>query len=206
MNITIIGAGNVGATLGLRLLEAGHQVHFGLRSPDASKYERLHAAGAVLAGVEDACQPSDVLLLATPWKAAEEAISNMGAIDGKVLIDATNPIGPGFQLTHAHTDSGGEQVQRWAPSARVVKAFNTTGAENMANPIYPGGPLAMLVCGDDADARAVVANLAADLQFDPVDAGPLQNARLLEPAALLWIKLAVGLGHGRQTGFGFMRR
>ena len=107
--------------------------------------------------VDDAVQPAglqrieDCLVHGAPALGAEGAIGAAGDLGGKILIDATNPIGKGFVLTHGHDDSGAEQVQRWAPGARVVKAFNTTGAENMADPAYPAGPLAMFVCGDDED-------------------------------------------------------
>jgi predicted dinucleotide-binding enzyme len=87
----------------------------------------------------------------------------------------------------------------------VVKIFNTTGYNNMANPVYPDGAATMFYCGDDAGAKATAHRLAADLGFDPVDAGPLRQARLLEPLALLWISLAVH-GAGRDIAFRLMRR
>ena len=127
-------------------------------------------------------------------------------LEGKVLVDVTNPIGPGLKLTHGHTDSGAEQVQRWAPTARVVKAFHSTGVENMANPRYDGSAALMLVCGVDEAAVAVTIALASELGFDALPFGPLDNARLLEPMAMVWIQLALVRGHGRDIALGLLRR
>ena len=109
-------------------------------------------------------------------------------------------------LTVGYTASGGEQVAGWAPGARVVKIFNTTGFPNMANPEYPEGRSMMLYCGDDPAAKKVAAQLATDLGFEPYDVGSLAEARLLEPFALVWIHLAVLQKMGTQFAFRLMRR
>jgi predicted dinucleotide-binding enzyme len=88
----------------------------------------------------------------------------------------------------------------------VFKTLNHTGANNMANPAYPGGRLVMFVCGDDARAKPTVLTLVAELGFDAVDAGPLKVARLLEPLAMLWIHLASNQGLGREIAFALLRR
>ena len=97
-------------------------------------------------------------------------------------------------------------VAEWAAGARVVKIFNTTGFGNMANSNYTLGPVTMFYCGDDPGAKIVAAKLAADLGFDPVDAGPLTQARTLEPMAMLWIWLAVFGGMGTDFAFRLIRR
>lgn len=204
--IAIIGAGNVGLTLGHGLAAAGHDVTWAVRDPGALKYDETRAAGARFDVIRAAVEASEVALLATPWAAAQAAVEAAGDFGGRPLLDATNPIGPGFGLTHGHTDSGAEQVARWAKNAKVVKVFNTTGVENMAQPRYGDARAAMCLCGDDEAARALAAGLAADLGFEPLDAGPLANARLLEPAALLWIDLALRRGQGRGFAFGVLRR
>jgi hypothetical protein len=204
MKIAVIGAGNVGGTLGRRWHEAGYEVVFGVRDPESEKAHALPAPALLPA---DAAQGAEVILLATPWSAAQDALESLGDLTGKVLLDATNPLRPNLAgLTHGHEMSGGEQVAQWAVGARVVKAFNTTGAENMANPHYPAGSLALPYCGDDPEAKKLAHELAAALGFVPVDAGELSQARLLEPFALLWISLAYRQGLGRDFGFLLQQR
>jgi predicted dinucleotide-binding enzyme len=87
-------------------------------------------------------------------------------------------------------------VAEWAPGARVVKAFNTTGAGNIENPRYGAQTVTMFVCGDDPAAKAAVMSLAQDIGFEPVDTGPLTMARYLEPPAMLWVSLAYVRGMG----------
>jgi 8-hydroxy-5-deazaflavin:NADPH oxidoreductase len=200
MQIAVIGAGRVGTTLGRRFAEAGHDVTYGVRSPDDPK----HAALPSRAAVPIACASAAVIVLTTPWAAAEAALASAGDLTGKILLDATNPIGPGMVLTHGTTDSGAEQVARWAPGARVVKAFNSIGMEVMANPTFGDQRSALWTCGDDPAAVDVVATLAESIGFEPVRLGPLSRARFLEPAALVWITAAASLG--RQFSWGVLRR
>lgn len=204
MKIAVIGAGNVGAALGTRWAAAGYDVVFGVREPQSEKARALPAPALLPA---DAAREADVLLLATPWPATQAALETLGDLTGKVLLDATNPLRPDLSgLTHGHETSGGEFVAQWAAGARVVKVFNTTGAENLADPAYPSGPLVLPYCGDDPEAKRIAHALAAAIGFDPVDAGPLTQARLLEPLALLWISLAYRQGLGRDFGFRLERR
>lgn len=204
MKIAVIGAGSVGATLGGGWVGAGYDVIFGVREPESEKYQALPAPRATPA---DAATQADVILLATPWPATEAAIASLGPLSGKLVLDATNPLKPQLAgLTHGHETSGGELVAQWAVGARVVKVFNTTGFDNMANPHYPAGAATMLYCGDDSGAKAVAHELAQALGFEPQDAGPLTQARLLEPFALLWISLAYQQGLGRDFAFRLMRR
>lgn len=198
--IAVLGAGSVGGTLGRRWSEAGHTVRYGVRNP--AKYPDLDARP-----VAEAVAGADVVVLATPWFGTEEALREAGDLRGVVVVDATNPIAEDFSnLTVGHTDSAGEQVARWAPDAKVVKAFNTIGFNIMEAPSFGDGPATLLVAGDDEDAKGVVKVLAADLAFDPVDAGPLVQARLLEAMAWLWITMAMKHGHGREIAFRLMKR
>jgi hypothetical protein len=209
MKIAVIGTGNVGGTLGSRWAKAGYPVTFGVRDPNSEKARRaLEAAGGKTAvvGIAEAAANADVIVLAVPWSATQATIEAAGNLTGKVLVDCTNPIAPGLQLALGATTSGGEQVAQWATGARVVKAFNTTGAENMANPVYAGEPTAMLICGDDASAKQHVSELAASLGFEPLDVGPLSAARFLEPFALVWIRLARAQGLGPNIAFKLARR
>jgi predicted dinucleotide-binding enzyme len=208
MKIAIIGAGSVGSTLGKTWAAKGHTIRYGARNPASDKVRAAITAtpGAEAAGIAAAVRWADAVLLATPWAGAQEALAAAGDFAGKPLLDATNPIGPGFALALGHTTSGGEQVQAWAPGAKVVKIFNTTGFENMADPVYAQGRAAMVLAGNDAAAKAVASALATDLGFEPLDLGGLDGARYLEPAAMVWIKLAIVQKLGRHVAFGLMRR
>ncbi len=207
MKIAIIGAGNVGQTIGSAWSRAGHAITYGVRDPDGDKYAPLQQHAA-LAGNKEAASDADIVVLATPWPATEAAIAEMGdSLDGKILVDCTNPLKPDLSgLTIGHEDSGGEQVARWASTATVVKALNTTGFNIMAEPEIQGVKTVMFVAGDDPEARATVAGLTSELGFDSVEAGGLASARLLEPIALTWISLAYQHGLGRDWGFAVLRR
>ena len=200
MDIAIIGAGAVGTTLGARFAAAGHRVVYGVRRPDDPKYAPL----ACVMSVADAVAAADLIVLATPWAGAQEALLAAGHFGGRILVDAANPIGPGMVLVVGTTDSGGEQVARWAAGARVVKAFNTIGREVMAAPRFDGGDAVLWLCGDDLEACEQVAGLARDIGFAPVRLGPLARARATEPAALVWITATASLG--RDFAWGILRR
>lgn len=208
MNIAVIGSGNVGGTLGRRWAELGHQVIFGSRDPHSQKVKALLAASpqARAATAGDAAAQAEVVALATPWPGLEQIVTGLGDLRGKVVIDCTNPIAPGFQLAVGVTTSGAEQVAGWATGARVVKAFNTTGWENMADPLYDGEPITMFICGDDAQAKAVVTELAEALGFEVADVGDLTTARFVEPLAMVWITLAIVRGQGRNLAFKIVKR
>lgn len=206
MKIGIVGSGNVGATLGRRFAEAGHEVAFGTRRPDAPEMRELaKLPRARVVTNAEAAQSSEAIVLATPWPATEDALRGLGELRGKILLDCTNPLKPQLDgLTVANTSSGGELVAEWAPGARVVKIFNSIGYNVMRNPAFGGAAATLLYCGDDPSAKAAAHDLAAQIGFDPVDAG-LRQARLLEPFALLWISLAYG-GQGRDIAFRLLKR
>jgi predicted dinucleotide-binding enzyme len=209
MRIAIIGAGNVGGTLGRRWAALGHDIVFGVRDPAREKYKGLvtqTGGRARLAANADAVRDAQAVLLATPWPTTQAALHECGPLRGQVLIDATNPLGADFRLTLGHSDSGGEQVARWAEGARVVKAFNTTGFNIMDDPIIAGQHATMFIAGDDPAAKSVVADLATAIGFETIDAGPLASARMLEPLAQLWIHCAYRQGLTRDYAFHLLRR
>ena len=210
MQIGIIGAGSVGGTLGAAWARHGHKIRFGVRRPDSQEVtdvlKRIGPAAAA-GPVAEAAAFGEAVVLATPWPATQDALRAAGDLTGKLLLDCTNPLKSDLSGLDVGGDtSGGEQVAGWAKGARVVKIFNTTGYGNMANPVYPLGPVTMFYCGDDAGAKTTAALLASEIGFDPVDAGPLSQARLLEPLAMLWIRLAVFGGLGPNFAFKLMRR
>jgi hypothetical protein len=208
MKLAILGAGVVGSALASAWAKRGHEVCFGARNTGSDKVVKALAAvaGAKSAAIAEAVKWGDVAVLATPWGGTEEALKAAGGFGGKALLDATNPLTPTFGLALGYTTSGGEQVQAWASDAKVVKIFNSTGFDNMASTAYPQGKPAMLYCGNDAEAKAKAAALAADIGFEPLDLGGLDGARHLEPYAMVWIKLALVQKMGRNIAFSLMRR
>jgi predicted dinucleotide-binding enzyme len=206
MNITIVGSGRVGRALGDGWRLKGHSITYAARNPAGEKAAELKKAGFSVLPSADAATSAAVIVLATPWDAVGPSLEALGPLAGKVVIDATNPLTRTYELAIGHNDSAGETVARRAGGARVVKAFNTTGAGNMADSKYPGGQLMMPVAGDDAQAKTVVMSLAAELGFEPVDVGPLAMSRHLEPMAMVWIKLALAQGLGADFGFAMLRR
>ena len=208
MTISILGAGNVGLALAGAFTRRGETVVLGV--PQPAKYADAVAAlgeRARLTTTAEAIAASDLVILAVPHAAVAAIAQSVDDWQAKVLVDATNPLAPGLAgLTLGTSTSGAEELARLARGARVVKAFNTTGAENMADAGYPGGLPMMPVCGDDAQARQQVMALATLIGFEAVDMGPLMAARYLEPFAMTWIHLAFRQGFGRRFAFGLLRR
>jgi len=201
MQIAIIGSGNVGGALAQALERAGHQILFGSRTPDAGRPNETSIA--------DAASRTDAAILAIPFDAAADVIAAADGFSGKVLIDATNPLGMSegrLSLTMGFDRSGAEQIAALAPQAKVFKTFNQTGFENMADArVYARRPM-MFVAGDDATAKPAVLALVADAGFDAIDAGGLREARLLEPLAMLWIELARLRGYGSDFAFALQHK
>src|SRR5262245_20677761 len=201
MRVAVIGAGNGGKALGGALATKGHDVVYGVRD--------LKKAGAKPAEtVEKALAGADAIILATPYDSTGPLLREHAAVlGGKVLIDATNPLKPDLTgLTVTGDISGAELLQREAPSALLFKAFNTTGFGNMQSPNFPQGKAVMFVAGPDGEGKPTVMQLVKDVGFEAVDAGDLSSARLLEPLAMLWIRLAFAQGLGRDFAFLLARR
>ena len=205
--IAILGAGAVGTALAQNWSSKGYVVTLAVRDMQSESAEHARAAlGEAVSILEtsEAISEADVVVVALPWRAVAGVLSSLDGLDDKVIIDATNPLGmteDGFGLVLGHTTSGGEEVARLMPRARVVKSLNQIGAEIMADPsALPQAPV-MFVAGDDDEARNVALALVKDLGFDAQDFGPLKGARLLEAFAMTWIHMAVVRKTGRAWGF-----
>jgi 8-hydroxy-5-deazaflavin:NADPH oxidoreductase len=201
MKIAVLGAGNVGGNLGRALAVCGHEVTLGVRDPNSEKARQAvkdAPDGMLLASIPDALAGAEVIALTIPWPAAGEVLESVEDWGGRIIIDATNRFG-------AAERSAGEDAARLAQGARVVKAFNIIGAEHYLDPVFNGERASMLLCGDDADAKRVVAQLCEEMGFDPVDAGPLALAGTLEEVARLWVMMARG-GTGRNIAFRLIKR
>lgn len=192
MNIAIIGAGNVGRALATSATRAGHMVTIGDRDP-AEAQAVAQAAGARVAGsTAEALRDAEAIILAVPFAAVEPIVREAGnALDGKILIDVTNRLNVENPPTAIDGTSNAEQIQALAPSAQVVKAFNTAFAARQADPVVDGIPADGYVAGDDGAAKAAVLELVRSIGFRPIDAGALGMARALEAMGLLNITLQI---------------
>lgn len=194
MNIAFIGYGNVGAPLADHLQRAGHVVTLAAHDANSASVQRALARNANLRVAEPraAVRGADVVFLATPFEANESALKPLAEhLAGKVLVDCTNPVGPGLTHGLGNVQSGSQRVQQLAPGAKVVKAFTIYGFENFENSAYPGYNVkpAMMYCGNDADAKRTVAKLIAQLGWEPLDVGGLEQALHLEHLTLLWVRM-----------------
>jgi NADPH-dependent F420 reductase len=209
MKISIIGAGNVGGSLGKIWAEKGHTIIYGVRNPLIPKVQSiLHETGysATAELVKDAVQKSDVTVLATPWEAVGEVVFQIVDLQGKILIDCTNPIRPNPEWPLSQGNSAAEEIAKRLPSFKVVKAFNTVGAGNLSDLTFGSLHADAFMCGDDAEAKKIVAQLAKDIGFDAIDVGGLRSAEMLESLAKLWITLAFQPGIGPNIAFKLLHK
>lgn len=184
--IGIIGEGNVGSALARGLTRTGSDVR---------------TVGEDVAGIRALATWADVVFLAVPFSAIDEVVTSLGGtVAGKTVVDVTNALDGQMQLAVGFSTSGAEELQKKLPEARVVKAFNTQFAQQMDSGHLGDEQLAVFVAGDDASARDDVKALASAIGFAAIDAGPLANARLLEPLGYLNIQLGYVLGMGTQIG------
>ena len=190
--IGIIGDGNVGSALRRGLERSGYQVR---------------TVGKAPAQVRETGQWADVIVLAVPYGAIDDALRELGdGVNGKIIVDVTNALTPDMQLASGCTTSGAEALQQKARAAKVVKAFNTQFAQRMDSGALDGQPVTVFAAGDDAAAKQQVMEMPRDIGFDALDAGPLQNARLLEPLGYFNIQLGYVLGLGPDIGLKLVRR
>jgi predicted dinucleotide-binding enzyme len=195
MRIAVIGAGNVGGGLGAALSRAGHSIVYGVRNASSDKVRAALGAspGSSVASPAEAVAGVDVVVFTLRPDAIAPTAAEMPSLDGVVLIDAMNRLGGD------PAKSTSDDLLEVFPGARVVKAFNTIGFENLTTARERRSPAAMFVAGDDAEAKAIAMGLAAELGFRAEDAGSLSNAKPLEEMVKVW--LALSKQHGRQVGF-----
>jgi len=195
MRIAIIGAGNVGGGLGTGLAQAGHEIVFGVRDPESDKTRAaLKAApGSTAAKPGDAALDADVVIVALRWNAVPSTVAELPDMDGRVVIDAMN------RFSGDPTRSTAQDLADLLRGAKVVKAFNTIGFENMSTASARHHKAVMFIAGDHPEANAVAASLATELGFQPEDVGALTNAKPLEEMVKIW--LALTERHGRSIAF-----
>jgi len=200
MRIGVLGSGVVGQALAAGLTRHAHEIMIGTGSPDRAELRSAaDANGYAVASFADAVSGADLVFLAVLGTAAVDVVGGLpdGALDGVVLVDATNPLDFSTgapQLFVGFDDSLGERVQRAVPTARVVKAYNTVGNTLMVDPDLPGGPPTMLLAGEDPAAKQEVTELLASTGWDVVDVGGIAESRLLEPLCMLWVRIGMASG------------
>ena len=202
MKIAIIGAGNVGGSLAAAATRAGHDVVVSAADPTSAAKTAGTAGATAAASNAEAVTGADAVVLAVPHGAVAQVVADLGgALDGKTVVDATNPLNDSYSDLTTSGTSAAEQLQQQLPGATVVKALNTVFVSRYGAPTEDGQPLDALIAGDDAQAKSTVSALVESLGLRPVDAGSLRMARTLEELAFLNISLNAGNGWPWQSAF-----
>jgi 8-hydroxy-5-deazaflavin:NADPH oxidoreductase len=205
MTIAIIGSGNVGGALAQSFIKAKHNVLLGAQFPLSEKSQKLATVIGEdrFASVELACKQADVIIITTPPDAVLSIIPHLGDVKNKIIIDATNSVRTkpeGFATAY-------HAIKEKTGSDKVVKCFNTTGFENMLNPVYKGEGIDMFCAGNNKETKLIVTQLAKEIGFaNCYDFGGDDKVQLLEQFALSWINLAIMQGLGRNVAFKLMHR
>jgi hypothetical protein len=205
MNIAIIGTGNIGTALGTSWAKAGHNINLGVRDPENFKGKEMLQLGNVKAmPIADAIKASDVILIAAVPQATADIVRSMGDVTGKVIIDAMNSV----RVKPEGYNNTFEALTDLAKGAEIVKCFNSTGFENMANPVYPNDVhIDMYAAGDSVRAKETAVQLAKDAGFaECYNFGGNDKVALLESFAMAWINLAIMQGQGRGIAFKIIKR
>lgn len=195
MKIAVIGAGKMGGGFA-KALASKHEVAIGSRDKERGASLAKEIGAKTGGGYADATSDAEVVFLTVPWPAVDETLAELGNLSGKVLVDVTNPyVGGNLQL-HDGT-SNAEEIQRKVPTARVVKGWNTIFAPVLnSSPDFGGQAASVFLAGDDDEAKEIVATLARDMGFDPVDCGPLAGAGDLEKLLSTFGTIGHGFGWG----------
>jgi 8-hydroxy-5-deazaflavin:NADPH oxidoreductase len=209
MKITILGSGNMAAAFVKQLSAAGHQVR--VTGRNVAKLTELAGQYRGVQRVEAgaAAQDADAVIVATPFEAAADGLRSLGDLSGKVVIDITNPLTPDYMgLTIGHDTSAAEQIAQALPGAEVVKGFNTLFAQVLAAGADFGGSrkATVFLASDSERAKQTAKALAESMGFETLDAGPLKNARYLEPLAGLNIYFGYGAGMGTTVAPTWLRK
>lgn len=203
MNIAVLGAGNIGGTMGKKWAEAGHDVVFGVRNPSGPKVVALLeeiSGNARADSVTDALAFGEVVLVAIPYDAvASVVVAHAEALAGKIIIDATNRFG-------APVVNNLETIRRAVPTARLFRAFNSLGWEIFAKPRFGEVQVDHFYCGPDDENRPTVEQLIADVGVRPIWVGGLESAPVVDALGTLWVTLAFRRGRGRGIAFKMLER
>ena len=205
MKIAIIGAGNVGSALAKGFAKAGHELFIGARNLQSAELRALAAASPniQLSSIAEAVASAEVVLFSTPPDVAVEIAGQYPALRDRIIIDATNSV---FRAPAPYANAF-EGIKAKSGCQEIAKCFNSTGFENMANPVYHDEGIDMFVAGSSARAKSVASHLACEIGFSQCfDFGGDDKVALLEQLAMCWINLAIMQGQGRDIAFKVIRR
>lgn len=210
MKLGIIGTGKISKALCTALTHKGYRVMVGGRSLEAARgiagAMDHFATGGTIA---NAVHYGEIIFLAIPYASIEEVLRNTDSFRGKIVVDCTNPVvfDEYPELAIGHSTSAAEQIAKMLPEAKVIKAYNTAFAKQIQNgPFFGANDGTMLYCGDDEAAKTSVHKLIEASGFEPVDCGPLHSARLLEPMAVLLMRLNKNQGMGDEIAWKLLTR
>ena len=206
MSIAIFGTGSMARAIAHVLAETGLAAHIAGRDPAKAKALAQEIGGDLTAGDLASAASADILVLAVPYTAMPDLLHRCGPLNGKILVDISNPVTPDFMgLTVGFDRSAAEEVARLAPGAHVVKAFNTLFASVFHLPSDRRRGVQVLIAGDDAKATEGVEALVGAMGFAAVRAGGLANARFLEPVGEMNIHFGYALGWGTDIAPAWVR-
>lgn len=195
--IAVIGTGDVAGALGPEFAAQGHTIVYGSRNPSRDEVQALVENTGISASATTPAESvvgADIVVMAVPGTVVEAVTGSLGDLSGKIIIDPTNAVDrSGDRLYLLYETSTAEIIQAAAPGAHVVKAFNTLNWRTMVDPDSSGGPVSIPLVGDNAAAKANVAELVEGMGLEPIDLGPLAYARHVEGMLLIWI-------HNRYAG------
>ena len=209
MKIGIIGTGNMGTGFAKAISKTSHTAMLGSRTPEKAKKMAKEIGKNISGGtIREAAGFGEIVVLAVGWHNVREALEQAGNLDGKILVDITNPLTKDFSgLDLGFNTSASEEIAKIVPQAKVVKAFNTIFAQILQSSLkFEEGKPNIFICGDDETAKQKVSKLAADLGYDPIDVGALNSARLIEPLGMLNITLGYFKKMGTNICFRVMRK
>lgn len=209
MKLAFIGIGKVGFALANNLQQKDYEViiaHDDMESESVVNAQLKNPSFSIFP-IQEAINQSDIVFLATPFKFNQQILQPLDFQD-KILIDCTNPVGPGITHGLESRISGAEKVQEWAKDAKVVKSYTIYGFENLDNPTFPNYQVkpVMLIAGNDSKAKEKVRILNSDLGFETLDVGNLSQSLHLEHMTLLWVKMVRANGHHPNFTWAYLER
>ncbi len=211
MKIGILGSGEVGRRLANGCIDLGHHVMIGTRNPAKEEIQQWidkskHKENAFVGSFAEAASFGELIIISTLWAGTQNAINLAisSNFNDKIVIDTTNPLEFAKdmlpKLSLGHDKSAGEVIQSLLPNSKVVKAFNIVGNPHMVDPDFQGGPPTMFICGNFKDAKnQVVEKLLTPFGWESIDLGGIEQSRLLEPLAMLWITYYIQTGSGNHA-------